>query len=66
MPVEVVEDSQLAFQPGPGLYAISAHLLAHHNALVEHRLASGDEWTLRVPPTAIVDHCIYIYDLRAE
>jgi hypothetical protein len=66
MPVEVVEDSQLDFQPGPGLYAISAHLLAHHNALVNHRLARGDEWTLRVALTAIIGHCIYLYDLRAE
>jgi hypothetical protein len=66
MPVEVVEISQLDFMPGPGLYAISAHLLARHNALVEHRMARGDEWTLRVPPTAIAGHCIYVYDLRAE
>jgi hypothetical protein len=64
MPVNVVEDSQLAFQPPPGLYAISAHLLAHHNAMVEHRLENGDEWTLRVSPAAVIDHCIYVYDLR--
>ena len=25
-----------------------------------------DEWTLRVAPTAIIDHCIYVYDLQAE
>jgi len=39
--------------PMPGLYAVSAHLVAR-----------GPEWLRGVPPTAIVGHALYVYDLR--
>ena len=48
---EPLEDLMMA--PAPGLYAVSAHFVARTPA----------EW-LRRPPTAIVGHSIYVYDIR--
>jgi hypothetical protein len=62
-PVEEVDVAQLWFRPTPGLYAVSAHTVAHSSALVRHGSISGDEWMVRVPPRAIVGHCLYVYDL---
>jgi len=62
MPVEQMADSQVWFHPPPGLYAVSAHMVAHDSALVRRNYARGDEWMTRFSPRAIVGHCLYIYD----
>ena len=66
MPAEPMDDSQMWFQPPSGLYAVSAHLVAHESALVRRNYTRGDEWLLRVPPRAMVGHCLYIYDIPAQ
>jgi hypothetical protein len=40
--------------PAPGLYAISAHYIAHNGV---------SQWPHNTPPTAIVGHAIYIFDI---
>jgi hypothetical protein len=62
-PLEQVDDASMWFQPPPGLYAVSAHIVAHNSALVRRNYARGDEWMLRTPPRAIVGHAFYIYDI---
>jgi hypothetical protein len=65
-PVEPIDDSGMWFRPPPGLYAVSAHTVAHYSALVQRNYARGDEWMLRMRPRAIVGHCLYIYDIPAR
>jgi hypothetical protein len=43
-----------AATPAPGLYAISAHAIARSGPL---------EWPHNTPPTAIVGHALYIFDI---
>jgi hypothetical protein len=45
-------------EPGPGLYAVSAHLVAR-----VPNLRGASTWLQRVPPAAIVGHSLYIYDV---
>src|SRR5262249_23287652 len=66
MPVEVMNNDQAWFRPKEGLYAVSAHLVAHDTALVRGGWARGDEWLARTPPRAIVGHGLYIYDLGGQ
>jgi hypothetical protein len=63
-PIQEVDPGTMWFQPPPGLYAVSAHTVAHNTALVRHGFAAGDEWMQRLPPRAIVGHCLYIFDIR--
>jgi hypothetical protein len=51
-PVKVVDD--LPAKPEPGLWAISAHRVAH----------DPDGWWRNTPPAAIVGHAIYVYDVK--
>ncbi|MGA2326463.1 MAG: glycosyltransferase family 39 protein [Bryobacteraceae bacterium] len=53
---------QLVRSPAPGLYIVSAHLVAHAPALagVEHS-AAGD-WLRDTPPVAVIGHSFYVYD----
>jgi hypothetical protein len=56
-----MRDEELARRPPPGLYAISAHMIAC--------LPPGstlDNWLQTTPPTAIVGHAFYIYDIPGE
>ena len=64
--VEQMSPEDTFFRPPPGLYAVSAHIVAHNTALVRHGDAAGDEWMQRLPPRAIVGHCLYIYDIPAK
>jgi hypothetical protein len=66
MPVEILQPEQLGFQPPAGLYAVSAHYVAHNSALVRRQYQRGDEWMLRVPPRAIVGHSLYVYDIGGK
>jgi hypothetical protein len=52
-----VEPSDLTREPEPGLYAISAHLVARIPA------SGGSDWLRRVRPAAIIGHAIYIYNI---
>jgi hypothetical protein len=66
LPLELMDDSQTWFRPPPGLYAVSAHLVAHNTALVRGAWSRGDEWMARLTPRAIVGHCLYIYDISGK
>ena len=65
-PVEQIDENKLWFRPPPGLYAVSAHLVAHQSAAAHNGRAAGDEWMARTHPNAIVGHCLYIYDIPAR
>ena len=49
--------------PAPGLYAVSTHLYAHTNGLID-KFRQGSVWMRITPPRAIVGHAFYIYDIR--
>jgi hypothetical protein len=51
-------------QPEPGLYAVSAHFVARVPALGEQFAGGAGAWLRRRPPTAVVGHSIYIYDVH--
>jgi len=48
---------ELARHPLPGLYAVSARLIARIPAVPGTR-----DWLRRTPPTAIVGHALYVFD----
>jgi hypothetical protein len=48
--------------PAPGLYAISAHVVARTPAYGAMFMNGAGAW-LRRPPDAIVGHCLYIFDI---
>jgi hypothetical protein len=58
-------DRLMVEKPSPGLYAVSAHLVARLPALGP-KLRGGDagKWLRTTRPTAIVGHAYYIYDVR--
>ncbi len=52
--------------PGPGLHAFSTHLVARAMGRLTARYGDGPEnWLLHTPPTAIVGHAFYVYDVPA-
>jgi hypothetical protein len=61
---EKVETSALMADPSPGLYAVSAHLVAHLPAAGEQIAPGAAAWLRRVAPVDIVGHAFYIYDVR--
>jgi hypothetical protein len=49
----------------PGLYAISAHLLARARATLSGRYGDGKEnWIAHTEPRAVVGHAFYVYDIK--
>jgi hypothetical protein len=60
---ERIDQNQLLAAPAPGLYAVSAQEVARVPALSEKYGGAG-AWLRRTPPTAIVGHCLYIYDIK--
>ncbi len=52
---ENVANSRLEGTPEPGLYAISAHMIAR---------SAPSAWVRTMTPTAIVGHAIYMFDIR--
>jgi hypothetical protein len=62
--VENVSVDELMKPPAPGLYAVSAHYVAHMAAVSEKYGDGGGQWMRRTPPIAIVGHCLYIYDIK--
>jgi len=59
-PRELLED------PQPGLYVVSAHLVARVPALGATIKPGAGQWLQRTPPVAIVGHSLYVYDIRAK
>ncbi len=51
--------------PQPGLYAISAHVVAGIPLIGARYTAGGGAWLRTLRPTAIVGHAFYIYDIPA-
>ena len=50
----------------PGLYAISAHLLARARGSLHARYGDGAEnWIAHTEPRAVVGHAFYVYEIRA-
>jgi hypothetical protein len=59
-----VSDDDLLNGQTPGLYAVSAHIVASTPAVAKQARGAGAEWLRRTPPVAIVGHAFYIFDLR--
>jgi hypothetical protein len=53
----------LVGNPAPGLYIFSAHLVARIPVLAERLGSDAGQWLRRIPPTAIVGHSLYVYDI---
>ena len=53
----------LVGNPAPGLYVFSAHLVARIPALAERLGSDAGQWLRRTPPTDIVGHSLYVYDI---
>jgi hypothetical protein len=53
----------LVGNPAPGLYVFSAHLVARIPALAARLGSDAGQWLRRTPPTAIVGHALYVYDI---
>lgn len=52
--------------PQPGLYVVSAHLVARIPSLGATMKPGAGQWLQRTPPVAIVGHSLYVYDIRAK
>jgi len=53
----------LAADRAPGLYVFSAHLVARVPALAQKLGSDAGQWLRHTPPTAIVGHSLYVYDI---
>lgn len=53
---------QLLESPSPGLYIVSAHLVAHAPALAGVQHSGAGDWLRDTPPVAIIGHSFYVYD----
>jgi len=52
-----LDPNDLAVEPQPGLYAVTAHMVARIPAY-----PGASDWLRRTPPLAIAGHSLYIYD----
>ena len=59
---EMIDIPKLMPEPTPGLYVVSAHVLARALALGRTQYNGGGAWLLR--PTAIVGRCLYVYEVK--
>jgi len=59
IPGERISMEDLMRPPAPGLYAVSAHFVAHAPA-ADSRAA----WLRSTPPVAVVGHALWIYEIR--
>jgi hypothetical protein len=58
---DVIDPKELpAANPAPGVYVISAHAVAR----VERSENAPGAWMRRIEPTAMVGHCLYVYDIK--
>lgn len=49
--------------PKPGLYVLSAHLVAFLPAIGAKVRPGDGAWLRQVPPTAVIGHSFYVYDI---
>jgi len=59
-----VDPSELLSKPSPGLYAVSAHVVARMPPTGATVVPVADSWLRRAAPVAIVGHAFYIYEVR--
>jgi len=59
-----MDNDALYAEPSPGLYAISAHMVARLPALGAAAMPGAGAWVRRIAPVDIVGHAFYIYDVR--
>ena len=63
IPVQV---DDLRRPPEPGVYALSAHILARAGARLRADYGDGaGNWLAHMTPVAIVGHCYYVYEIKA-
>jgi hypothetical protein len=55
------EKSLLVAAPSPGLYVVSAHTVARTPPGATN---GAGQWLRRMTPTAIIGHCLYVYDIK--
>jgi hypothetical protein len=61
----VVGVDDLMPPPQPGVYALSAHILARAYGRLRERFGDGEQnWLARREPSAVVGHAYYIYDIK--
>ncbi len=58
-----ISDQDILTGKTPGLYAVSAHIVASTPAVAKQTLGGGAEWLRRTAPVAIVGHAYYIFDI---
>jgi len=49
--------------PKPGLYVLSAHLVAFLPAIGAKVRPGDGQWLRQIPPTAVIGHSFYVYDI---
>lgn len=59
-------DEQILFGNDPGLYAVSAHIVASTPAVAKQARGSGAEWLRQRAPVAIVGHAYYIFEVPEQ
>lgn len=60
---QVMSEGDYYAAPGPGLYVISAHLVAVMSHMKDPQ--GQVSWVSRMPPTAVVGHAYHVYDIPA-
>jgi hypothetical protein len=58
-----MSDEDLLYGTTPGLYAVSAHIVASTPALAARAQGSGADWLRRTEPVAIVGHAFYVFEI---
>ena len=58
-----MSDDDMLYGRSPGLYAVSAHIVASTPAVAFRARGGGAEWLRRTQPVAIVGHAYYIFDV---
>ena len=59
-----MSDDDLLNGTAPGVYAVSAHIVASTPAVAKQARGGGAEWLRATAPVAIVGHAYYIFDVR--
>jgi hypothetical protein len=59
-----VETGALLAEPSPGLYAVSAQMVARMPAAGVSMAPGAGAWLRRMKPVAIVGHAFYIYEVH--
>jgi hypothetical protein len=57
--------TELMQGPKPGLYVLSAHLVAFLPAVGAMKRQGYGQWLRDVPPSAVIGHSLYVYDVPA-